>query len=66
MKITVNENTPTSDLLAIKTGTNLSDGHLITGFVSKINIIDTDEFWLFVFNLSNGKYIEVRKIKNIC
>ena len=64
--ITIDKNTPTSDLLEIEVGFNITDGNKLKGYVTEIKISDTDEFWLFLFSLDNGNQIEIMKIKNIC
>jgi len=66
MIVKIDRNTPTSDLLEIKVGSNVTDGNELEGFVKEIKINDTDEFWLFIFFLDNGNQIEITKIKNIC
>ncbi|MFC3562976.1 hypothetical protein [Pedobacter jamesrossensis] len=65
MVISINKNTPTSDLLEIKVGSIVSNG-TFNGRVKDVKITDTDEFWLFIFFLEEGGQIEIRKIKNIC
>lgn len=66
MITTVDENTPTSDLLEIKQNTLIADNTGTSGLVEKVEVANTDEFWLFTFYLADGKQIEIRKIKNIC
>jgi len=62
----INNNTPTSDLLNIKVNDDLINENNLFGKVKAIDIIDTDEFWLFTFKLQNNQQIEIKKIKNIC
>lgn len=62
----ITDNTPTSDLLEIKINHYISDNKGKAGLVSHINIVETDEFWLFIFTLNNAQIIEIRKIKTIC
>lgn len=61
----IDKNTPTSDLLEIKIGSEVNNGN-ISGFVKDIKITDTDELWLFIFYLDNETEFEIIKIKNIC
>ena len=65
MAISIDKNTPTSNLLDIKIGSIITNNTL-TGRVKDIQVSDTDEFWLFIFYLEEGNQIEIRKIKNIC
>ncbi|RNL53401.1 hypothetical protein [Pedobacter jejuensis] len=62
----IDNETPTSDLLEVKLNDFISDKFGNEGVVNKISINDSDEFWLFIFSLSNNKSIEITKIKNIC
>lgn len=65
MAISIDKNTPTSNLLDIKIGSIITNNTL-TAKVKDIQVTDTDEFWLFIFYLEEGNQIEIRKIKNIC
>lgn len=65
MTISIDKNTPTSNLLEIKVGSVISNGTL-NGQVKDIKISDTDQFWLFIFYLEQGNQIEITKIKNVC
>lgn len=62
----IDYHTPTSDLLNIKVDDLIINEAGISGRVKSIEIVDTDEFWLFIFLLENNKLIEIRKIKNSC
>jgi hypothetical protein len=64
--IKIDDLTPTSDLLNIKINDLIINEYGISGQVKSIDIIDTDEFWLFTFLLESNELIEIRKIKNIC
>ncbi|MGA9650783.1 MULTISPECIES: hypothetical protein [Pedobacter] len=65
MIISIDKNTPTSNLLNVKVGSIITD-NILRGTVKDIQITDTDEFWLFIFYLEEGNQIEIKKIKNIC
>ncbi|GAA3952762.1 hypothetical protein GCM10022246_03770 [Pedobacter ginsengiterrae] len=65
MIISIDKNTPTSNLLNVKVGSIITD-NILSGTVKDIQITDTDEFWLFIFYLEEGNQIEIKKIKNIC
>lgn len=62
----VNQNLPTSTLLEVKINDKITDESGLTGTVADIQIQETDEYLLFLFKLTEGKLISVRKIKNIC
>lgn len=64
--INVNKNLPTSTLLEIKVTDQIDNGEGKCGEVSVINIQETDEYLIFLFGLSNGSEIEIRKLKQIC
>ena len=65
MIISIDKNTPTSNLLNVKVSSIITD-NILRGTVKDIQITDTDEFWLFIFYLEEGNQIEIKKIKNIC
>lgn len=65
MIISIDKNTPTSNLLNIKAGSIITSNTL-HGTVKDIQINDTDEYWLFIFYLEEGNQIEIIKIKNVC
>jgi len=62
----LNENTPTSDLTAVKIGDQISNGLGTFGEVASIQFEDAGEYWQFVFALVGGGFIEVKKFKNSC
>jgi len=63
--IIVNENVPTSNLLEIKVGDQINNEGK-SGTVEIINLHETDEYLLFLFGLTNGLEIEIRKLKQVC
>lgn len=62
----IDNNTPTSTLLEIKKGHLIGNEKGIYGTVEKVEINNDDAFWLFIFHLTDGDQIEIKKIKNIC
>lgn len=65
MKV-INDNTPSSELTAIKVGDQISNGLGTFGEVAEIKFDNAPEHWQFLFTLSGGGLIEVIKIKNGC
>ena len=63
--ITVNDSLPTSTLLEIKVGEIITDGKGQSGTVKSIEISETDEFLMFLFQL-DGSHILVKKLKQVC
>lgn len=63
--ITVNDSLPTSTLLEIKAGEVITDGKGQSGTVKIIEISETDEFLMFLFQLE-GSHIIVKKLKQVC
>ncbi|WP_316847325.1 hypothetical protein [Pedobacter psychrodurus] len=63
--ITVNDSLPTSTLLELKVGEEITDGNRQSGAIKSIEISETDEFLMFLFQLEN-KHIIVKKLKQIC
>jgi len=61
----VNDHLPTSTLLEIKAGEVITDGKGQSGTVKSIEISETDEFLMFLFQLE-GSHIIVRKLKQVC
>jgi len=61
----LNNKLPTSTLLDLKVGDEISNDHGLNGIIEKIEISETDEFLSFRFILANGE-IEVRKLKQVC
>jgi len=61
----LNNKLPTSTLLELKVGDEISNDHGLNGIIEKIEISETDEFLSFRFILANGE-IEVRKLKQVC
>ncbi|MFF5384265.1 hypothetical protein [Pedobacter suwonensis] len=56
---------PTSILLELKVGDEISNDHGLSGIIEKMEISETDEFLMFLFVLPKGE-IEVRKLKQVC
>ncbi|QDW24721.1 hypothetical protein FFJ24_007800 [Pedobacter sp. KBS0701] len=63
--ITVHDSLPTSTLLEVKVGEVITDGKGQSGTVISIEISETDEFLMFLFQLEGG-HIIVKKLKQIC
>lgn len=63
--INVNDSLPTSTLLEIKVGEEITDGNIQSGAIKSIEISETDEFLMFLFQLEK-KHIIVKKLKQIC
>ncbi|PWS33153.1 hypothetical protein [Pedobacter paludis] len=63
--IIVDENVPTSNLLEIKVGDQINNEGK-SGAVEIINLHETDEYLLFLFGLTNGLEIEIKKLKQVC
>ncbi|MGM9475731.1 hypothetical protein ACS5PU_04840 [Pedobacter sp. GSP4] len=63
--ITVNNSLPTSTLLELKVGDMISNSNDLSGTIKSIEISETDEFLLFIFQLENNQ-IEVKKLKQVC
>ncbi|KRT13224.1 hypothetical protein ASU31_25840 [Pedobacter ginsenosidimutans] len=61
----INDNLPTSTLLEINVGEVITDGKDQSGTVKSIEISETDEFLMFLFQLETS-YIIVKKLKQIC
>ena len=61
----VSDKMPTSALLEIKTGDQISKDS-IQGTVTRIEIQETDEFLQFIFSLEGTQQIVVRKLKQVC
>ncbi|WP_231425262.1 MULTISPECIES: hypothetical protein [Pedobacter] len=61
----VNDQTPTSTILELKVGMHI-DNNLISGNIAHIEIQETDEYLLFLFDLEQGNQIIVRKLKQVC
>lgn len=61
----INDNLPTSTLLEIKIGEVITDGKGQSGIVKSIEISETDEFLMFLFQLETS-YIIVKKLKQVC
>jgi hypothetical protein len=65
MKI-INDQTPTSEVTAIKIGDQISNGLGTFGEVEDITFEDTNEYWHFRFTLVGGGYIESKKERTSC
>ena len=61
---TVSDSLPTSTLLDLKVGNEISDNQH-SGIIKSIKISETDEFLMFLFQLEH-KNIIVKKLKQIC
>jgi hypothetical protein len=65
MKI-INDQTPTSEIAAIKVGDSISNGIGTFGEVEDIKFEDTTEHWHFRFQLVGGGYIEAKRVRTTC
>ncbi|QPH40410.1 hypothetical protein [Pedobacter endophyticus] len=63
--VIVNEDTPTTSLLDLQAGHQISNG-LINGTISQIDIQETDSYLMFLFLLDNEQEITVKKIRQVC
>ena len=63
--ITVNDSLPTSTLLELKVGDMISNSNDPSGPIKNIEISETDEFLLFIFQLE-GRHIIIKKLKQVC
>jgi len=63
--ITVNDSLPTSTLLELKVGDMISNSNDLSGPIKNIEISETDEFLLFIFQLE-GRHIIIKKLKQVC
>ena len=63
--ITVNDNLPTSTLLELKVGDEITDENGQSGKIKTIEISETDEFLMFLFHLES-KHIVIKKLKQVC
>jgi hypothetical protein len=61
----INDNLPTSTLLEIKVGEVITDGKGQSGTVKSIEISETDEFLMFLFQLETSNII-IKKLKQVC
>ncbi|MDQ0966096.1 hypothetical protein QFZ20_001499 [Flavobacterium sp. W4I14] len=61
----INDHLPTSTLLEIKVGEVITDGKGQSGSVKSIEISETDEFLMFLFQLETS-YIIIKKLKQVC
>ncbi|ARS39641.1 hypothetical protein CA265_08255 [Sphingobacteriaceae bacterium GW460-11-11-14-LB5] len=63
--ITINDNLPTSTLLELKVGDEITDGNTQSGTIKNIEISETDEFLMFIFQLEK-QHLTVKKLKQVC
>lgn len=61
----INDNLPTSALLDLKVGDKITNGNDQSGTIKNIEISETDEFLMFLFQLEDS-HIIVKKLKQIC
>jgi hypothetical protein len=61
----INDNLPTSTLLALKVGDEVTNGNDRSGTIKNIEISETDEFLMFLFQLENSSIV-IKKLKQIC
>jgi hypothetical protein len=65
MKV-IDDQTPTSEISAIKIGDHISNGLGTFGEVEDIEFEDNVAYWNFKFTLVGGGYIESRKERRTC
>jgi hypothetical protein len=63
--ISVNDRLPTSTLLELKVGDEITDENNLSGKIINIEISETDEFLMFLFQLES-KHIIIKKLKQVC
>jgi len=63
--ITVSDKLPTSTLLELKVGDEISAEHKQNGKIQNIEITETDEYLMFRFICAEDE-INVRKLKQVC
>jgi hypothetical protein len=63
--IIISDNLPTSTLLELKVGEEVTNGNDQFGTIKNIEISETDEFLMFIFQLEDS-HIIVKKLKQIC
>ncbi len=63
--ISVNDRLPTSTLLELKVGDEITDENNLSGKILNIEISETDEFLMFLFQLES-KHIIIKKLKQVC
>lgn len=62
--IAVHDQLPTSTLLELKVGDDISNENQ-SGKIKNIEISETDEFLMFLFQLENS-HIIIKKLKQVC
>lgn len=62
--IAVHDQLPTSMLLELKVGDDISNENQ-SGKIKNIEISETDEFLMFLFQLENS-HIIIKKLKQVC
>jgi hypothetical protein len=65
MKI-INQDTSTSELIAIKMGDLISNGIGIFGVVENIEFKNNNDYWEFTFLLVGGDFIQIKKARENC
>lgn len=63
--IIVNDQLPTTTLLELKVGDEITNENNLSGKISAIEISETDEFLMFLFQLENSQMI-IKKLKQVC
>ncbi|MDQ0639398.1 hypothetical protein QF042_002963 [Pedobacter sp. W3I1] len=61
----ISDNLPTSTLLELKVGDEITNGNDQSGTIKSIEISETDEYLMFLFQLENSPII-IKKLKQIC
>lgn len=64
--LNVNNELPTSTLLAIKVGNEIINNDGLQGVVNSIDIMETDEYLQILFKLDSSFEIIIRKLKQVC
>jgi hypothetical protein len=65
MKI-INNETPTSEISAVKIGDQISNGLGTFGEVKEISFENNNDGWLFKFELVGGGLISANKVSSSC
>lgn len=61
-----NQDTPTSTLLSLKIGDSAEFDNGISGILEDILIQETDQYLAFIFTLTTGEEIQIKKMRQVC
>ncbi|WP_421939891.1 hypothetical protein [Pedobacter sp.] len=62
----INQDTPTSTLLSFKIGDAADFEKGISGIIEDILIQETDQYLAFIFTLTTGEEIQIKKMRQVC